>query len=233
MNAIGYVRVSTEGQAQEGVSLEAQRTRVAAWCLANGYTLMATHEGAGFSGCRSDNRPGLQMALAEACKHKSALVVHSLSRLARSTKDAILISERLAKSGADLVSLTERIDTTSATGKLFFRLMAVLNEFERDQMSERTRGALTHLRNQGKQISGQIPYGYSLAADGQSLIPNEPEQAGLQIMGRLREQRFSLRKIAATLTEQDIATKSGSRWTAQAINMIIKRNRALKQRKAA
>lgn len=233
MDAIGYVRVSTEGQAQEGVSLEAQRARVAAWCVANGYTLIATHEDAGFSGCRSDNRPGLQAALTDACKQKSALVVYSLSRLARSTKDAILISERLAKCGADLVSLTERIDTTSATGKLFFRLMAVLNEFERDQVSERTRGALTHLRNQGKRISGHIPYGYSLAADGQSLIPNEPEQAGLQIMGRLREQRLSLRKIAVRLTEQGIPPKTGSHWTAQAINMIIKRNRALKQRKAA
>ncbi|MHB8674595.1 MAG: recombinase family protein, partial [Candidatus Limnocylindrales bacterium] len=99
-------------------------------------------------------------------------------------------------------------------------------EFERDQVSERTRGALTHLRNQGKRISGHIPYGYSLAADGQSLIPNEPEQAGLQIMGRLREQRLSLRKIAATLTEQGIAPKSGSRWTAQSINTILKRKAA-------
>ena len=226
MNAIGYVRVSTEGQAQEGVSLEAQRARVAAWCLANGYTLMATHEDAGFSGCRSDNRPGLQAALTEACKHKSALVVYSLSRLARSTKDAILISERLAKCGADLVSLTERIDTTSATGKLFFRLMAVLNEFERDQVSERTRGALTHLRNQGKRISGHLPYGFDLAGDGQSLIPNRQEQAGLQIMKRLRSQRFSLRRIAAKLTEQGIAPKSGSRWTAQSINTILKRKAA-------
>jgi DNA invertase Pin-like site-specific DNA recombinase len=68
--------------------------------------------------------------LAAACERKAALIVYSLSRLARSTKDAIAISERLAKNGADLVSLSERIDTTTAAGKIVFRMLAVLAEFE-------------------------------------------------------------------------------------------------------
>lgn len=74
------------------------------------------------------------------------LVVYSLSRLARSTTDAIAISERLAKSGADLVSLSEWIDTTSASGKMVFRMLAVLAESERDLVSERTKTAMAHLR---------------------------------------------------------------------------------------
>src|SRR5690348_16798834 len=110
MNAVGYARVSTDMQASDGVSLDAQKAKIRAWCEANGYTLAGLHVDAGLSGCRSDNRPGLQEALAAACKRKAALVVYSLSRLARSTKDAIAISERLAKNGADLVSLSERID---------------------------------------------------------------------------------------------------------------------------
>src|SRR2546427_10779418 len=91
--AVGYVRVSTEGQAQKGVSLEAQEAKIRAWCEANNYSMLALHNDAGLSGSRSDNRPGLQAALNEACKGKTALVVYSLSRLARSTKDAILINE--------------------------------------------------------------------------------------------------------------------------------------------
>src|SRR3712207_4498824 len=101
MQAIGYVRVSTEGQAVEGVSLEAQQERIRQWSALNGYTLTALHVDSGLSGCRSDNRPGLQLALSQACKQKAALVVYSLSRLARSTKDALCISDRLAKHGAD------------------------------------------------------------------------------------------------------------------------------------
>ena len=125
--AVGYVRVSTEGQATEGVSLEAQKGRIEAWCSANGYTLAAMHVDAGLSGKRADNRPGLQAALADVCKSGGVLVVYSLSRLARSVPDAFRISERLAKRGADLVSLSESIDTTSAMGRAFYGFMAVMN----------------------------------------------------------------------------------------------------------
>jgi hypothetical protein len=95
MRAIGYVRVSTAEQAAEGVSLDAQRARIAAWAHANAAELTAVYTDAGLSGGRADNRPGLQAALDAACTAKAALVVYSLSRLARSTRDAITISERL------------------------------------------------------------------------------------------------------------------------------------------
>src|SRR4051812_847817 len=96
-DAIGYLRVSTESQAIDGVSLDAQRSRIQAWCQANGYTLSAVFEDAGVSGKRADNRPQLQKALEEVCRCKGVLVVYSLSRLARSTKDTLAIAERLDK----------------------------------------------------------------------------------------------------------------------------------------
>ena len=143
MNAIAYIRVSTARQALDGVSLDAQRERIEAWCKANGHRLAELHADKGLSGKRADNRPALQRALTAACKQRGhVLVVYSLSRLARSTKDAIAIAERLDKAGADLVSLSERIDTTTAAGKMIFRLFAVLAEFERDLACERTRAAL-------------------------------------------------------------------------------------------
>jgi site-specific DNA recombinase len=221
MNAYGYIRVSTEGQAVEGVSLDAQRAKIHAWCELNGYTLMAVHADAGLSGGRADNRPGLQAALVDVCKQGGALVVYSLSRLARSTKDAIAISERLNKSGADLVSLSEKIDTTSAAGKMIFRLMAVMAEFERDQISERTTTAMQHLRSQGKRISGKIPYGYDLNAG--ELVENKSEQASIKVMVELHRAGLSLRQIAAELEARGISTKSGAAWSATVIRGILKR----------
>ncbi|MCH8851463.1 MAG: recombinase family protein [Planctomycetes bacterium] len=88
-----------------------------AWAQANDYELLELFVDAGLSGSRADNRPGLQRAVNTACKRKAALVVYSLSRLARSTRDALMLAERLNKAGADLVSLTESIDTTSAAVK--------------------------------------------------------------------------------------------------------------------
>lgn len=226
MQAIGYVRVSTEGQVSEGVSLEAQQARIQAWCTANGYELSSIEIDAGLSGGRSDNRPALQRAITSACEQKAALIVYSLSRLARSTKDAIAISDRLAKSGADLVSLSERIDTTSATGKMVFRMLAVLAEFERDQIAERTKGALLHLKTQGKRISRLIPFGYDLAVDGENLLTNAAEYTAIQLIHALRTDGLSLRQIAAELTQRGISSKTGRPWSAQAISNILTRKAA-------
>jgi DNA invertase Pin-like site-specific DNA recombinase len=79
--------------------------------------LARTYADEGLSGKRADNRPGLQGAIAHACETHGVLVVYSLSRLARSTRDAIDIAERLAKCKADLVSITEKIDTTTSMGR--------------------------------------------------------------------------------------------------------------------
>ena len=108
--AIAYIRVSTMEQATEGVSLEAQQARIAAWCESNGYKLAEVCIDAGLSGSRMDNRPELQRAL-DAIKKGNALVVYSLSRLGRSTKDILNISDLLQIRKADLVSLSEQFDT--------------------------------------------------------------------------------------------------------------------------
>ncbi len=221
--AIGYVRVSTEDQATEGVSLDAQKAKLAAWCLANDYELSKVLVDAGLSGGRADNRPGLQAAIEEACKTKSALVVYSLSRLARSTKDTIAIGDKLDKAGADLVSLSEKIDTTSAAGRMVFRMLAVLAEFERDQVGERTKMALQHKRSK-KELVGSIPFGFDLASDGVSLIENACEQATIRDINELRSRGLSLLDIANHLTENSIPTKKGGdKWTHTAVQRIVKR----------
>jgi DNA invertase Pin-like site-specific DNA recombinase len=160
MRVVGYCRVSTDLQAAEGVSLDAQKGRIHAWCLANGGSMAEADlfVDAGISGKHAANRPGLQHALDAVTQAPgSVLVVYSLSRLARSTKDTITISERLEKAGADLVSLSEKIDTTSASGKMVFRMLAVLAEFERDLVSERVRVTVAHKRGRGERVGQAAP----------------------------------------------------------------------------
>ena len=222
-NAIGYIRVSTEGQATEGISLEAQKGRIAAWCELNGYTLAECFTDAGLSGKRADNRPGLQSALEAVTRSGGALVVYSLSRLARSTKNTIEIGERLEKAGADLVSLSEKIDTTSAAGKMVFRMLAVMAEFERDVISERTKTALSHKRSKGERV-GKVPYGFDLADDGKTLNANDDEQAVIRLVRELHQQGVSLRKIAADLTARGIPTKEGTpEWKHTTIARLLEK----------
>ena len=227
MDAVGYFRVSTAGQANEGISLEAQEAKVRAWAELHDRELVAVHTDAGISGARAVTRPALQNAIKQACKLKAPLVVYSLSRLARSTKDAIEISERLGRCGADLISLTEQIDTTSASGRLFFRLMSSLAEFERDLTAERTRAALGYMRRQGRRVSRFPPFGFDLSQDEASIIENAREQQQIGVIRKLREKGQSLRAIAEELGQRSIPTKRGGKWTAKSVRAILIRSREI------
>lgn len=218
--AIAYLRVSTQGQVEDGVSLDAQRAKIEAWCTLNDYELAATHVDAGLSGKSALNRLGLQDALND-CRKGSALVVYSLSRLARSTRDTLDISDRLSKAGADLVSLSEKIDTTSAAGKMVFRMLAVLAEFERDQISERTSAALQYKKTQGEKTGGGIPYGYTLAANGVDLHPDPVEQEVVWQAKQLQTSGLSLRKIAAELQRRGFNARNGQIFQATQIQRMV------------
>lgn len=223
-HAIGYIRVSTAHQAEDGVSIDAQRERIAAWCIAHGYELKGIHTDAGISGGRADNRPGLQAALDEACgRTGAALVVYSLSRLARSTKDTINIAERLQRHDADLVSLSESIDTTTAAGKMVFRMLAVLAEFEKDLASERTTAALQHKRAQGQKTGGSVPFGYKLDDDGVHLVAEPNEQGVIDLIVDLRRDGLSYRDIADELVERGFSPKAGDTWHPKVIRSIYLR----------
>jgi DNA invertase Pin-like site-specific DNA recombinase len=220
-SAVIYTRVSTDRQAAEGVSLDAQLDRARAWAAAMGYTITGTFSDAGISGKRMDTRPALLAAIEQACREKSAVIVYSLSRLARSTRDALAISERLDKAGADLVSLSEQIDTTTAAGKMVFRMLAVLSEFERDLVSERTRTALTYKRSTGHKTGGTVPFGYT-ADDHGRLIEHDGEQAAIREIKSLKAKGYTLRAIAVELQRQGITTKTGGAvWAAKVVRGIL------------
>lgn len=222
MKCVTYCRVSTEGQALEGISLEAQAHKLSQWASLNDCEIIGSFEDAGLSGTRSD-RPGLAAAMDLACKHKACLVVYSLSRLSRSTADTIALADRLSKAGAELVSLNEKIDTSSASGKMIFRLLSVLNEFERDQISERTSNALQHKRSKNELV-GSVPFGYSLAADGITLEENPTQQQALVLIGKLKAKGLSLRQIAQELSQLGVTTAKGNqKWTHTAVQRILNR----------
>jgi len=125
----------------------------------------------------------------------------------------------LAKTGADLVSLSEKIDTTTAAGKMVFRMLAVLAEFERDQISERTTTAMQFKKAKGERV-GSIPYGYRLDTDGVKLIPDDTEQTALKLICELNSKGLSLRNIASRLEKAGHLPR-GKSWHPQTIANIL------------
>ena len=218
--AIGYIRVSTEQQANEGVSLEAQKAKIAAWCVNNGYELVNVFVDAGISGKSMDKRPGLQDAM-KSLKKGMALVSYSLSRLARSTKDALSIGETVAKRKADMVSLSEQIDTTTAAGKMMFQMLAVLAEFERNLIAERTTNALQHKKATNQKYTNITPYGFE-AIEGR-LVQVQAEAAIVAEIQAARAGGNTLQSIADNLNERGIPTKTGKTWQPATIHLLMKR----------
>lgn len=225
MQAIGYVRVSTEDQATEGVSLDAQRGKLAAWAELHGHELLEVYADEGMSGKRADNRTGLQAAIRAACRTKGILVVWSLDRLARNTLDAIEIVNRLRGCGAQLAIITLNADTTTPAGGFVFSVFAALAQLEREQIADRTRLALNHKRERGEKLGGTTPYGFTVGQDG-LLLEDEDEQRTLRAIAGMRARGMSYGKIAGWLNAEGIPSKTGGKWHAMTVKRLMDRQYA-------
>jgi site-specific DNA recombinase len=218
--AIGYTRVSTGQQAKEGISLDAQKERIHSWCEYNGYELMGVFTDEGISGAKMKNRKELEHAL-KVIRKDMALITYSLSRLTRSTRDLYQIAESLEKKGADLVSLSEKIDTTSATGKMIFGILGVINEFERNQTSERTKLVKQYNKEQGVYNGGYVPYGYKLSECKKKLITVTSEIEIINFAKKLREGRNTLMMIQQILKVNGYLNRKGKPFDVKQISRIL------------
>ena len=224
--AIGYIRVSSAQQAQEGVSLEAQQAKIEQWCLANGYELVNVFKDEGISGKRMDTRQGLQDALAT-LKRGNAFVFYSMSRVARSTKDMLSIGDLITKKRADMVSVIEDFDTTSASGKLMFQMLAVLAEFERNLVGERTATVLQNKKANRQVYTNQTPYGFK-AVNGRL----EQVKQEVKVVAEIQQARAkgqTLQAIADNLNSRGIPTKTNKQWQPATIHLLLQRSALVTQ----
>src|SRR6202050_900577 len=178
MRVIGYARVSTDKQADRGVSLDAQTEKIRAMVVVHGAELADIIVEAGES-AKSLNRPGMQRLLALVDSGSlQAVIVAKLDRLTRSVKDLCELLERFERRGVALISVAESLDTGSAAGRLVLNIMTAVSQWEREAIGERTRDALHYKRSQGQRV-GNIAFGSRLSADGKHVEADPGEQAVL------------------------------------------------------
>ena len=223
MKAIGYVRVSTEDQAREGVSLENQKTKIRAYCGLKELELVELVEDAGIS-AKNLNRPGVQRVLNMAHrKEVDAVIVYKLDRMFRSTVDALETTKLFDKWGISFHSIHETLDTQSAMGRFFFTLTAALAEMERGITGGRTRAAFRHKRANNEKTGGDVPFGFDLDEAG-TLRENQVEQKAIGLIRDLTKKGYSLRAIGLELKRERYRTKTGrTNWNPKTISVIAKR----------
>jgi DNA invertase Pin-like site-specific DNA recombinase len=222
----GYVRVSSEEQSREGISLNAQRARIAAYCTMRGLELAETVEDPGVSASKPLRaRPGGQHLLDLLRRRRvSGIVAFKLDRLFRNCADCLANVEAWERAGVALHLIDlggSAVDTSSAAGKFFLTVMAGAAELERNQISERTSAVLRYKADRGEYTGGAPPFGFRLGDDGVQLVPDAQEQ---RIVARVRELRglgASLRRIAAQIAAEGFVSRTGNRFAVVQIQRLL------------
>lgn len=206
MKVIGYIRVSTEEQAQHGVSLAAQEAKLRAYCDLYSHELIHIVADAGAS-AKTLARPGLARVLtALEGGHVEGVVILKLDRLTRSVRDLGHLLETYFQKHA-LLSVMEQTDTSTAGGRLVLNLLISVSQWERKVVGERTSAALQHKKAQGVKLGA----------------PPLTDVATLARVRELRTAGLSMATIAQQLTAEGYQTKRGGCWHASTVQKILRR----------
>jgi DNA invertase Pin-like site-specific DNA recombinase len=226
MKLAGYVRVSTDRQAERGLGLDVQEQGIRAWAREHGHRIDAVYTDAGVSGANGiDSRKGLPEALAAIHDGRvGGLVVYRLDRLARDLVVQETLLAEVWRMGGEVFSTAGgeadlRDDANDPSRKLIRQILGAVAAYERSMTSLRLQAGRRAKAAAGGYAYGSPPLGWR-SVDG-VLEPVEAEQETLARMRELRAQGASLRAIAERLTAEGRPTKRGGRWQPQTVKVAL------------
>ena len=213
-----YVRVSTEDQAREGFSLDAQEKRLNAYCKVRGWDVAGIYRDEGFSGTNT-GRPEYQRMMEEMDRW-DVLLVLKMDRIHRNSVNFADMMDALRENGKEFNSLTEKFDTTTAMGRFVMDIVQRMAQLESEQIGERVKVGMTKKAEGGEGPMGSPePYGYEYAAGGLVVI-----EAEARVVRRIFDMYLdggTLEAIANTLTNANVPSKRGGAWSRQAVFRIL------------
>ncbi|MZP29365.1 recombinase family protein [Heliobacterium undosum] len=219
-----YVRVSTDEQAQQGISIPAQKSRLLSYAQAMGWEIVDYYIDDGYSG-KDLNRPEIQRLIRDAQGKKFNTVLFlKLDRLSRKQRDTLyLLEDVFEPSHIGIKSVTEAFDTTTPFGKAALGMMAVFAQLERETIVERVRLAKKESAKQGRFMGGPAPLGYDHDPVHKRLIVNE-EQADLVrwIYDEYLKGERGYQGIVELLDQQGIPSPTGRKWNTVTMREILR-----------
>jgi len=221
MKVIGYIRVSKQEQARDGISLEAQEERIRAYAtFAQAEVVDIVHDHKSGKNLRRD---GVVEAVERVIAGDAdSLVVYALDRLARNTVDLLGIIDRLANAGKGFVSIREQLDASTPHGRFTLTILGAMAQMERELIASRTQEAMDKLRREGRPV-GHVPYGFRKGDDGR-LVEDVEEQRVIGYMNEMLRSEREPREIARRLNKMGLKGKRGGRWTTRDVVAAMKRS---------
>ena len=213
-----YIRVSTEDQAREGFSLGEQEEKLLALCKFKDLDVYKVYRDAGISAKDMEHRPQFQEMLKDMRKGKiNYIVAYKLDRITRSVRDLEELILELEQYNCFLLCDRDDVNTSTANGKFFVRMLTVLSQLEIEIVSERTKFGLNGAIKSGH-IPGQRPFGYKSAEDKRMVIDNATRSYVEKIFDMYLEGK-SFQQIANYFKENYIYPKKN--WKDTTIQKII------------
>lgn len=224
---VAYIRVSTNEQAKDGFSLEAQERQLFEETLRRNMFLKKIYIDRGISGGSTEKRAALAKMREELTEGDWVFVCY-VSRMARNTIDLLSIADEIEKKECHLVVQELKMDITSPAGKLVLTMLASQAQFEREQVSEKVKSVIKHLKDTG-QFRTKPPIGWMMNPDKKSLeihIRNEEEMKIIQQIRRLRNKFPDLKITPFTrkVNEKKIPLpRSSGKWHHSTLKRLMLR----------
>ena len=215
-----YIRVSTEDQAREGFSLGEQEEKLRQLCEFKEYQIFKVYQDAGISAKDMEHRPGFQQMMDDMRKGKiNYIVAYKLDRVTRSVRDLEQLIEELEKYNCYLICERDDVNTSTANGRFFVRMLTVLSQLEIEVVSERTKFGMSGAIKAGH-LPGTCPLGYYRDTD--KVVKLYPNTKGIvrRIFNMYLEGK-SYYQISCILDEEKVLYPEHNKWTEAAVRTII------------
>lgn len=220
MKIAAYIRVSTNEQAEEGYSIPAQRNRLEAYSLSQGWEIVKWYVDEGES-AKDLNRTDLTRLLKDIkLGIFDCVLVYKLDRLTRSVMDLFTLLDTFDKYNIKFKSATEVFDTTNAMGRLFITIVSALASWERENLGERVSMGMMQKAREGKWTVANPPLGY--VSNDSVLTINPSEAAIVKEIYTLYLSGMGMWKIAGNLNDRGLYPRSGKPWNQGPISYILK-----------
>jgi DNA invertase Pin-like site-specific DNA recombinase len=218
VRAAVYARVSTEDQAREGFSLEAQRERLTAYCESQGWEVAEYYTDDGYSG-RDIRRPAYQRMMEEHDRWDTILVM-KMDRIHRNSKNFMTMMETLEKWDRKFTSMNESLDTSTAVGRFVVDIIQRIAQLESEQIGERTYMGMAQKAESGEGLLGFYPpFGYKFK-DG-DLVKIDEEIIILREIFRRYLDGDKMWEIAGRLSDEGVSTRRGNSWSIWSISHVL------------
>lgn len=222
----GYIRVSTETQAEKGGGLDVQRTAIEKYAKDNGIEIARIFCDAGVSGTK-ESRPALDELLIENIREGDTIIVHNTSRLWRKMYAQAIIMKAVTDAKANIISVDEPNFDVYKFDKdpenfMVVAMMGMLDQWERMTIARKLARGRTSKAYKGDKPAGACPYGYRYTSDKKHIEPDPAEVPTLRLIFSEAQKGQSMAKIAQLLTEQGSKTRKGGEWNRGTINQLLK-----------